>query len=65
MQVDRATFEENSSLLRSNHVLWITDNQNVAKNGFYDTLSMVPKKKVIIFIIFAKRDLNIFVVGNH
>ena len=43
------------------------DNQNVAKTGFYYILCIVPKKKVILFIIFSQRDLNIFLVavGNH
>ena len=30
-------------------MLWITDNQNVAKNGFFGTLCQVPKKTNILF----------------
>ena len=45
-------------------MLWITDNQNVAKNGFYDTLCMVPKKKVILFIIFFPEGSKYFPRGE-
>ena len=40
------------------------DNQNVAKNGFYDMLCMVPKKKVILFIIFSPEGAKYFRRGE-
>ena len=45
-------------------MLWITDNQNVPKNGLYDTLCMVPKKKVILFIIFSPEGSKYFRRGE-
>ena len=40
-------------------------NRGRAKKGFYDTLCMVPKKKLFYLLFFPQRELNIFVVGNH
>ena len=39
-------------------------NRGRAKNGFYDTLCMVPKKKVILFIIFSPEGSKYFPRGE-
>ena len=39
-------------------------NRGRAKNGFYDTLCMVPKKKVILFIIFSPEGAKYFRRGE-
>ena len=39
-------------------------NRGRAKNGFYDTLCMVPKKKVIVFIIFSPEGSKYFRRGE-
>ena len=39
-------------------------NRGRAKNGFYDTLCMVPKKKVILFMIFSPAGAKYFRRGE-
>ena len=39
-------------------------NRGRAKKGFYDTLCMVPKKKVILFIIFSPEGAKYFRRGE-